>query len=129
MVKSISRLDGPSADGLEPNLLLGNYGNSSRQADLPELIERAENAAHIKPFITPTKIGGRRVIQSTQSIWRVSATDVATRDELLNSAVEGLIPHALALNHGIKVIRIHPGNYIVETTADVPCGYTICEPR
>jgi hypothetical protein len=85
--------------------------------------------AHIKPFITPTKIGGRRVIHSTQSICRVSASDVATRDELLNSAVEGLIPHALALNHGIKVIRIHPGNYIVETTADVPCGYTICEPR
>lgn len=66
---------------------------------------------------------------SAQIIRRVSATDVATRDDLLNSAVEGLIPDALALNQGIKVTRIEPGDYIVETSPDVQCGYTICEPR
>ncbi|MGO4587145.1 hypothetical protein AB4Z38_25185 [Arthrobacter sp. 2RAF6] len=66
---------------------------------------------------------------ATQVIRRVSATDVATLDNLLNSAVEDLIPEALALNQGIKVTRVGPGDYIVEAAPDAPCGYTIYGPR
>ena len=65
--------------------------------------------------------------EATQIIRRVLATDVATRDDLLNSAVECVIRDALALNHGIRVTRVGPGDYLVETAADVPCGYTIYE--
>lgn len=68
------------------------------------------------------------MIQAVQIIRRVSATDVASRDHLLNSAVEKIIPDALALNHGIKITQVQPGDYIVETTPDVPCGYTVCAP-
>lgn len=67
--------------------------------------------------------------QATQIIHRVSACDVATIDKLLNSAVEGLIPEALALSQGIRVTRVGPGDYTVEVTPDVPCGYTTYEPR
>ncbi|RAM37310.1 hypothetical protein [Arthrobacter globiformis] len=56
---------------------------------------------------------------------RISATDVATLDDLLNSALEGLIPAALARNQGIRVTRVGPGDYLVEATPDVQCGYTI----
>lgn len=66
---------------------------------------------------------------TTKTIRRVLATDVAGRDDLLNSTIEGLIPDALALKQGIKVTRLGPGDYVVETTSDVPCGYTIYEPR
>lgn len=66
---------------------------------------------------------------TTKTIRRVLARDVAMREDLLNSAIEGLIQDALALKHGIKVTRIGPGNYVVEITSDVPCGYTIYEPR
>lgn len=66
---------------------------------------------------------------TTKTIRRVLAADVATRDDLLSSAIEGLIQDALALKQGIKVTRIGPGDYIVETASDVPCGYTIYEPR
>ncbi|MDQ0733400.1 hypothetical protein QFZ57_004259 [Arthrobacter sp. B1I2] len=66
--------------------------------------------------------------QAFQNIRRVSATDVTSRDNLLGSAVESLIPGALELKHGIKVTRIQPGDYIVETTPEVPCGYTVCAP-
>lgn len=62
---------------------------------------------------------------ATQIIRRVSATDVATLEDSLNSAVEAIIPNALALNQGIRVTRTGPGEYIVETTTDVQCGYTI----
>ncbi|TQS88944.1 hypothetical protein EU811_20590 [Arthrobacter sp. TS-15] len=64
---------------------------------------------------------------ATHIIRTVSATDAATLDDLLNSAVEDVIPDALALNQGIRVTRVGPGDYRVETAADVPCGYTICE--
>lgn len=64
---------------------------------------------------------------ATQIIRRVTATDVATLDGLLNSAVEGVIPDALALSQGIRVARVGPGDYLVETAADIPCGYTIYE--
>lgn len=67
--------------------------------------------------------------QAVQIIRHLSATDVASRDNLLDSAIENLIPDALALNHGIKVTRVQPGDYIVETTPEVPCGYTICAPH
>lgn len=63
--------------------------------------------------------------QAAQTIRRVSAADVATLDDLLNSAVEALIPDALALNQGIRVVRVGAGDYCVETTPDIQCGYTI----
>jgi hypothetical protein len=66
------------------------------------------------------------MIRATQTVRRVSTTDVAAVDDLLNAAVEGVIPDAIALSQGIRVTRIGPGDYIVETTPDVPCGYTIC---
>lgn len=66
---------------------------------------------------------------ATQIIRRVSATDVATLDYLLNSAVEDVIPDALALKQGIRVTRVGPGDYRVETATDIPCGYTIYEQR
>lgn len=62
---------------------------------------------------------------SVQVIRRVSATDLATLDDLLNSALEDVIPDALALRQGIRVTRFGPGDYHVETAADVPCGYTV----
>jgi hypothetical protein len=64
---------------------------------------------------------------ATQIIRRVSVTDVARLDHLLNSAVEDVIPDALALNQGIRVTRVGPGDYCVETAANVPCGYTFYE--
>ncbi|MGG6382964.1 hypothetical protein [Paenarthrobacter sp. NEAU-H11] len=64
---------------------------------------------------------------ATQIIRHISATDVATLENLLNSAVEGVVPDALVLNQGIKVTRVGPGDYLVETAADVPCGYTVYE--
>lgn len=64
---------------------------------------------------------------ATQVIRRVSATDVATLNDLLSSAVEDVIPDALALKQGIRVTRIGPGDYRIETAANVPCGYTIYE--
>lgn len=64
---------------------------------------------------------------ATQTIRRVSATDVATLENLLNLAVESVIPDALALSQGIRVTRVGPGDYLVETATDVPCGYTIYE--
>jgi hypothetical protein len=67
--------------------------------------------------------------QEAQSIRHVSASDVAMIDNLLNSAVEDLIPEALTLSQGIKVTRTGPGDYTIETSSDVPCGYTIFEPR
>ncbi|MFF2315251.1 hypothetical protein ACFVTE_03175 [Arthrobacter sp. NPDC058097] len=67
------------------------------------------------------------MIQTTDTIRRVTTADASKLDDLLNSAVEGLIPRAITLNHGIRVTRIGTGNYTTETTADVPCGYTIYE--
>ena len=64
-----------------------------------------------------------------QIIRHVLVTSVATLDDLLNSAVERVIPDALALNQGIRVTRVGPGDYLVETAAGVPCGYTIYEQR
>ena len=58
---------------------------------------------------------------------RVSTTDATEIDDLLNSAVATVIPGALQMNHGIKVTRTGPGNYVVETAPEVPCGYTIYE--
>ncbi|MDZ4092856.1 MAG: hypothetical protein U1D68_16795 [Arthrobacter sp.] len=64
---------------------------------------------------------------ATPETRRISAIDVATLDDLLNSAIEDAIPNALILNRGIRVTRVSPGEYLVETAADVPCGYTIYE--
>ena len=67
------------------------------------------------------------MIHTTHAIRRVTTTDAARVDELLNLTVEKLIPDALALNHGIRVTRIGPGEYTVETAVDVACGYTAYE--
>ena len=67
------------------------------------------------------------MIQTTHTIRRVTTADASKVDDLLNSAVEGLIPWAIALNHGIRVSRIGTGEYVVETAADIPCGYTVNE--
>ncbi|MGC0239650.1 hypothetical protein [Arthrobacter sp. SD76] len=65
---------------------------------------------------------------ATHTIRRVSTTDVAALDDLLNSTVQDIIPAALALSQGIKVTRVGPGEYTVETAPDVACGYTVCVP-
>lgn len=67
--------------------------------------------------------------QATQIIRRISAEDVPTIENLLNSAVEALIPEAIALGQGIKVTRVGPGEYTAEAAPDVPCGYTIYKAR
>jgi hypothetical protein len=64
---------------------------------------------------------------TSQIIRRVTTSDVATLDEILGSTVEGIIPDALALNQGIRVSRIGPGDYLVEIAPDLPCGYTTYE--
>lgn len=64
---------------------------------------------------------------TTQITRRVAATDVAMLEDSLNSTLEEVIPDALVLTQGIRVTRVGPGNYLVETTANVPCGYTIFE--
>lgn len=72
---------------------------------------------------------GRGMNITFQTIRRVVASDVRTLEGLLKTTVESVIPDALALRQGIKVTRVGPGNYLVETAPDVPCGYTICEPH
>jgi hypothetical protein len=68
-------------------------------------------------------------MQAPSMIRRVTTTDAARVEDLLDSAVSGIIPDALAMNHGIRVTRVGPGEYIVETAADVACGCTIYEDR
>jgi hypothetical protein len=70
-----------------------------------------------------------QMIQAPNTIRRVTTTDSSRIDDLLNSAVGSIIPDALTLNHGIRVTRIGPGEYTVETAADVACGYTVYEDR
>jgi hypothetical protein len=50
------------------------------------------------------------VAQATQDIRRISASDATMIENLLNSAVEALIPEALALSQGIKVTRAGPAS-------------------
>ena len=70
-----------------------------------------------------------QMIQAPSTIRRVATRDASRIDDLLNSTVGRIIPDALALNHGIRVTRTGPGEYTVETAADVACGYTIDEDR
>jgi hypothetical protein len=83
--------------------------------------------------MTATNLSARdekeQMIQAPSTIRRVTTTDAARIDDLLNSAVGRIIPDALALNHGIRVTRVGPGEYTVETAADVACGYTVYEDR
>jgi hypothetical protein len=65
------------------------------------------------------------MLHAIHTILHVATTDAAEIDDLLNSTVESLIPDALAINHGIRVTHIGPGEYTVETAADVACGYTV----
>jgi hypothetical protein len=67
------------------------------------------------------------MIHATQTIRLVTTKEASRMDGLMSSAVEQLIPVALALNHGIRVTRTGPGNYTVETAADVACGHTVYE--
>lgn len=67
------------------------------------------------------------MVHATHTIRHITTLEAAQVDDLLNTTVEQLIPAALALNHGIKVTRTGPGNYTVETAADVACGYTVYE--
>lgn len=69
------------------------------------------------------------MIQAPSTIRRVATTDASRIDDLLYLAVRRIIPDALVLNHGIRVSRIGPGDYTVETAADVACGYTLYEDR
>lgn len=64
--------------------------------------------------------------KTAHTVRHVSTADVTLIDDLLNSAVKQLIPDALTLNHGIRITRIGPGDYTIETTEDVACGYTVC---
>lgn len=65
--------------------------------------------------------------QTPRTIRRVTTANPANVDALLTSAIEGLIPDALALNCGIRVTRMGAGEYTVETATDVLCGYTVYE--
>lgn len=67
------------------------------------------------------------MIQTLSTVRRVTTTDASKIDDLLNSAVGRIIPDALAQNCGIRVRRIGPGEYTVETAVDVACGYTVYE--
>jgi hypothetical protein len=70
-----------------------------------------------------------KMMQAPSRIHRVATTDASQVDDLLNLAVGKIIPDALALNHSIRVIRNGPGEYTVETAADVACGYTVYQDR
>lgn len=67
------------------------------------------------------------MIQTAHTVRRITTTDHSKVDELLNLTINELVPVALALSNGLRVTRIGPGDYIVETAADVACGYTVCE--
>ncbi len=69
------------------------------------------------------------MFQTPHTLRRVTTADAAKIEDLLNLTVEGLIPVALALDHGIRVTRIGPGDYSVETAPDIARGYTVCEHR
>lgn len=69
------------------------------------------------------------MVQTPSTIRRVATTDVSQIDDLLNSVIRRIIPDALAQNCGIRVSRIGPGEYTVETSTDVACGYTVYEDR
>lgn len=45
-----------------------------------------------------------------------------TRDEVLDKAVNAIIPAALEQRQGILVTRHGPGSYTVDVDASVPCG-------
>jgi len=66
-------------------------------------------------------------MQSTVSARRVITSDAATIDVLLSSAEEQIIPYALALNQGIRVTCVGPGDFVVQPAEDVACGYTVHE--
>ena len=66
------------------------------------------------------------MLHAIHTILHVATTDAAEIDDLLSSTVESLIPDALAINHGIRVTRIGPGEYTGgETAADVASSYTV----
>ena len=65
------------------------------------------------------------MLHAIHTILHVAAIDAAEIDDLLSLTVESLIPDALAINHGIRVTRIGPGEYTVETAADVASSYTV----
>lgn len=67
------------------------------------------------------------MIEAAHICRHVSVKNVAVLDNSLNAAVEAIIPDALARGQGIRVTRVGPGNYIVETASDVQCGYTVYE--
>lgn len=69
------------------------------------------------------------MIEAAHTCRHVFVKNVAVLDNFLNAAVEAIIPNALALRQGIRVTRVGPGNYIVETASDVQCGYTIYDDR
>lgn len=64
---------------------------------------------------------------TTSTIRRVSAAEVAALEAALSAAVEAAIPDALSMQHGLRVMRLGPGEYQVLTDPDVPCGYTVCD--
>ncbi|MDQ0675132.1 hypothetical protein QFZ36_002693 [Pseudarthrobacter siccitolerans] len=68
-----------------------------------------------------------QMIQAPSTIRRVTTTDASRIDDLLNSTIGRIIPDAVELNHGIRVTRTGPGEYTVETAADIACGYTVYE--
>lgn len=63
--------------------------------------------------------------QTSNKICRVTTTGASRVDDLPNSAISGIMLDALALNRGVRVTRIGPGEYTAETAADVACGYTV----
>lgn len=69
------------------------------------------------------------MIQPTHAIRHFRTTEAGNIDEILDSAIEKLIPDALALNHGSRVDRIALGEYTVDTAVDIACGYTVYEHR
>jgi hypothetical protein len=64
-------------------------------------------------------------MHTTDTKQRVTTSNPAILDDLLSSAEDRIIPYALALNHGIRVTRVGPGDFIVQTAEDVACGYTV----
>jgi hypothetical protein len=81
-------------------------------------------AAPVSPV---TGFEREHMIHASHTIRHVTTKEASRVDDLLNSTIERLIPAALALNHGIRVTRIGPGEYTVETATDVACGYIVYE--
>lgn len=67
-----------------------------------------------------------QIAANTRSIFRVSVVvnDPQNLDQVLDQAVQRLIPAAIERGHGILVTQVSPTKYTVEVDGGVLCGMT-----